>query len=89
MAINPPRFPRDLLWIPAHLEVRDGPSGDAFLPALYPRSHEHPDPQVKLGRVTDWPSAESGPVLGVGARLFLAGDEEISLLEWRQLVMGT
>jgi type VI secretion system protein ImpE len=89
LAMNPPKYPRDLLWAPAHLEMRGGPAGDVFLPVLYPGSHEHPDDQVKLGRMTDWKSAEGGPVLGVGRRMFLAGDEEFSLLEWRQLELET
>src|SRR5262245_43687511 len=32
LTLNAPRFPRDLLWMPAHLIVRDGPEGDVFLP---------------------------------------------------------
>jgi type VI secretion system protein ImpE len=85
LAMNPPRFPRDLLWAPARLEIRDGPAGDVFLPALYPGSHEHPDHQVKLGGATDWKGAEGEPVLGVGLRTFLADDDAVTLLEWRQL----
>jgi type VI secretion system protein ImpE len=87
LSINPPKFPRDLLWLPARLTVQDGPAGDVFLPALYPGSHESPDEQIKLGRVTDWKSPENGPVLGIGARMFLADDDTVSLLEWRQLEM--
>jgi type VI secretion system protein ImpE len=85
LTANAPKFPRDLLWLPARLEVRDGPAGDVFLPALYPGSHEHPDDQVKLGRLTDWASAEGGPVRGVGLRLFLVDDDAMNLLEWREL----
>jgi type VI secretion system protein ImpE len=79
------KFTRDLLYAPARVEIRDGPAGDVFLPAVYPGSHEHSDDQVKLGRVTDWSNPEQGPVRGVGQRMFLCGDDAISLLEWRQL----
>jgi type VI secretion system protein ImpE len=81
-----PRFPRDLLWLPARLETAES-AGDVFLPALYPGSHGHRDEQVRLGRVTDWarPGGDAGPVLGVGARAFLAGDQEVGLLELRDL----
>jgi type VI secretion system protein ImpE len=88
LAMNAPRFPRDLLWFPARLSVREGPTGEAFLPALYPGSHEHADSNIKLGRLTDWKSDEGGPVMGAGARVFLMGDDVISLLEWRQLQMA-
>jgi type VI secretion system protein ImpE len=85
LAMNPPKFPRDLLWVPAKLAVNDGPAGDVFLPALYPGSHEHADGPVRLGRATDWKQAEGGPVLGVGLRTFLVGEDAHSLLEWREL----
>jgi type VI secretion system protein ImpE len=87
VALNPPKFPRDLLWAPARLEIADA-AGDVFLPALYPGSHEHPDEAVRLGRLTDWRGGEAGPVLGVGLRTFLADDDPVPLPEWRQLVIG-
>ena len=85
LTLNPPKFPRDLLWVPAKLAVKDGPAGDVFLPALYPGSYEHAENPVKLGRATDWKQAEGGPVLGAGLRMFLVGDDAQSLLEWREL----
>lgn len=88
LALNPPKFPRDLIWAPARLEIRDGPAGEVFLPALYPGSHERPEEEIKLGRLTDWSKADDGPVHGVGQRLFLVGDEDISVLDWRQLQMA-
>jgi type VI secretion system protein ImpE len=87
LAMNAPKFPRDLIWVPARLEVRGGPAGDVFLPALYPQSHEHVDNQVKLGRMTDWQGTEGEPVRGAGLRMFIVGDDDVSLLEWRQLEM--
>jgi type VI secretion system protein ImpE len=89
VAMNPPKFPRDLLWIPARLEMTDSAAGSVFLPALYPRSHEHPDNQVKMGRMTDWQGPDTGPVLGVGLRTFLVDDDPVTLLEWRDLEIAT
>lgn len=83
IAIMPPRFPRDLLWVKARLETSSG-AGQVFLPALYPGTHEHKDHQVRLGRQTDW-SDDGGPVLGRGLRMFLAGDDASTLLEWRDV----
>ncbi len=59
VTMNPPRFPRDLLFIPAHLELEDE-QGEVFLPALYPGSHEHADDSVRLGRGTDWKELDGG-----------------------------
>ena len=84
IAANPPKFPRDLLWVPARLET-SGESGQVFLPALYPDSHAHAVEQVKLGRQTDWLGDDDGPVVGRGLRMFLAGDDASTLLEWRQV----
>jgi type VI secretion system protein ImpE len=85
IATNPPKFPRDLLWVTARLETHGGESGQVFLPALYPDSFSHADEQVRLGRQTDWLGDDAGPILGRGLRMFLAGDDASTLLEWRQL----
>jgi type VI secretion system protein ImpE len=85
VAMNPPRFPRDLLYAPARLELEQE-TGEVFLPVLYPGSHEHADDQVRLGRLTDWTAVEAGPVRGVGARVFLVDDDAASLLDWRELL---
>jgi type VI secretion system protein ImpE len=86
LTISPPKFPRDLLYMPAHLELEEE-SGDVFLPTLYPGSHEHPDDMVKLGRLTAWKEHEGGLSLAVGLHSYLRDDEPISLLEWRELKM--
>ncbi len=88
LTLNAPRYPRDLLWMPAHLSVRGGPEGDVFLPALYPGSHEHADETIKLGRSTEWKTVADGLVRGQGARMFLAGEDAAALLEWRELVVA-
>jgi len=84
VAMSPPKFPRDLVWAPARLTTMEGTVGDVFVPVLYPNSHTHKDTPVKFGRFTDW-STGDGPVYGVGARIFLVGDDPMHLLEWRQL----
>ncbi|HEX8499160.1 MAG TPA: type VI secretion system accessory protein TagJ [Pyrinomonadaceae bacterium] len=78
---------RDLLWAPARVEAAGGVLGEFFLPVLYAGSSEHAEPQVRLGRVTDWtrPGGREDLLLAAGARLFLADGEETSLLEVREL----
>jgi type VI secretion system protein ImpE len=89
IVIKPPRFPRDLIWLPGRLETLTGGAGDVLLPVLYPGTHEHPDNKVKLGRQTDWKGPEGGPMQGLGARVFLVDslDEAVPLLEWRELAL--
>jgi len=84
-----PRFPRDLIWFPAKLAVKDGPAGDVFIPALYHGSHANADDQVKLGRVTDWVGDEGAPVRGIGSRVFLVNDDARPMLDWRELQVLT
>ena len=85
LAMKPPRFPRDLLYVPARLDL-ETESGEVFLPTLYPRSHAHAVDAIRLGRATDWETLDGGPTLGVGARLFLVDDDAVGLLEWRELL---
>ena len=85
LAMKPPRHPRDLLYIPARLDLASE-SGEVFLPALYAGSHLHPNDAIKLGRATDWTTSGGGPTLGVGSRMFLVDDDPVSLLEWREMI---
>jgi type VI secretion system protein ImpE len=76
-----PKRPRDLLWQPIELAVRDGPSGEVFMPALYIGAERDSDNQVRLGRMTDW--IGSPLVRGRGRRTFLVGEEARSGLEMK------
>jgi type VI secretion system protein ImpE len=85
LTLNAPRFPRDLIWRPATLEMKSGETGEVFLPGLYAGSHAEADAQIKLGRATDWRGEENGATRGVGAKLFRADDRDVPLIEWRRL----
>jgi type VI secretion system protein ImpE len=87
ISMNAPRFPRDLLWIPAHLEMKAGDAGSVFLPALYPGTDQETDTQLKLGRLTDWRG--EALVRGVGLKTFFVGPDESSILDWRKLEITT
>ena len=80
-----PERPRELLWRPAHMVVRGGPDGEVFLPTLYAGSHAHEDDRVRLGRFTDWLGDQGAPVRGIGQRMFLSGEEDLSMLELEQI----
>jgi type VI secretion system protein ImpE len=83
--ITPPKRLRDLIWISAKIEMRDGVLGDVFLPALYHGSSEHPDERVRLGRMTDWKTIGEGTMLGAGQRIFLIDDSEQPILDIRNI----
>jgi type VI secretion system protein ImpE len=83
-----PERPRDLLWRRAHMVVRGGPDGEVFLPALYPGTHAAADDRLRLGRMTDWRGGEGAPVGGVGQRMFQVGEEDVAIMELREIVFS-
>jgi len=85
LTFEPIARPRDLLWREAHINVRQGPDAVVYVPVTYPGTTlEHGEASV-LGRETSWEEPEQGPVTGVGQRVFLAGDQELAILELESL----
>jgi type VI secretion system protein ImpE len=87
--VQAPSRLRDLLWIPA--AVRTSPDfrglelGEVLVPALTPRSAEHEDDAVRLGRATAWQALDGGGEAPVGQKLLLVDGEEFPILEVRAL----
>ena len=77
----PPQRPRDLIWRRAQMMVRDGPEGEVVVPAVYANPVGEVSDQVRLGRMTDWQGGDGEPVLGVGQRTFLVGDEALPIMQ--------
>ena len=78
MEISAPKQLRDLMWAPGRVEGIDGTVGEVFIPSLYVRSSEHPNDQVKLGRMTDWTQVNESLHLPSGLRLFMVdGNDEV------------
>lgn len=88
LELSVPERPRDLLWVPARIELSDGSQRRGYVPALYHGTHQHGTDHLKLGRGTDWTGPEGGPVQGLGQRMFLAGDLDKAMLELRSVRFG-
>lgn len=88
ITIAPPKTLFDTLWVSCHLTTWEGLAMNCFLPSLYPLSHRHEDDRVKLGRMTDWQSAGGFFVRAQGQHVFEVGDEDVNLLEIRELVFS-
>jgi type VI secretion system protein ImpE len=86
LEISAPERPRDLCWIPIQFQLVDDSQRRGYMPVLYCGSHEH-DEAVQLGRMTDWVGGDSGPVRGLGQRMFLAGDEGRAALDTRRVTI--
>lgn len=91
MAMEPPKRLRDLLWAPVLVrpseQMRELEFGEMLMPVLAPFSWRHADPLVRLGRVTDVDTLESGVEVPVGQKVWLIDDEEVPVLELRELVI--
>lgn len=89
---EPPRYPRDLIWLPARLETATE-SGNVFLPMIYHGSSVDEDVSLRLGRATDWTDGSNGGAAvfrGLGLKeWYLDGDEALPLVEFRSLSQAT
>ena len=72
---------RNFLWARVLLETWDGTVGELYLPSLYTGTNQHPDDNVKLGRMTDWKQVGEGLFRSFGLRLFSMDQTEKSLFE--------
>jgi type VI secretion system protein ImpE len=84
---------RDLLWIPVKMSLKEeskfsssGPH--VHLPALAPSTWRHKDDVVRLGRISVLEENAVGEYVPYGAKLLICGDEEISLLEVREMTFA-
>jgi len=88
LSLEPPKTLFDLLWIGASLTTWQGMSLHCWLPVLYPGSSAHEDDRIKMGKVTDWQQLGNGFSQGMGQHVYQAGDEDVSLLEIREVVFA-
>jgi type VI secretion system protein ImpE len=84
-----PRRPRDLIWRRASVSVNEGPDGEVYLPVIYESTRPDLSDEFLLGRATDWIGSAEGPVLGIGQRVFVIGDNAIGIMELTTLYFGT
>lgn len=88
LSITPPKTLFDLIWTTARITTWEGLTMSCYLPVLYPESFTHDDDRVKLGRMTDWVSLGGPFSKGAGQHVFLIGEEEVSILDIREVVFN-
>ncbi|MSP00684.1 MAG: tetratricopeptide repeat protein [Acetobacteraceae bacterium] len=84
---HPPKRPRDLIWRRVSMSVSEGPDGEVYVPAIYAGGEPASD-LLRLGRETDWTDPDAGPVRGIGQRVFLAGEDDIAIMDIGTLRFG-
>lgn len=85
LTLHPMDSPLDVLWRRASMVIRDGPDGDVYLPQLYVGSHKVADEEIQAGRATEWIGEEGEPVRGLGQRMMIVGDRDVSLIHIKEL----
>jgi type VI secretion system protein ImpE len=88
LAPRKPERPIDLLWLPAEMSVRGGPDGVVYLPCVYGDTPADAGDTLLLGRATEWIDGPGGVVRGRGQRMFLVGDQDLSILDLGELVFA-
>jgi type VI secretion system protein ImpE len=93
VTITAPTRLRDLRWIPARLQtgeaIRHKDLGEVLLPALTPAAWRHTDPELRLGRATDWEELPDGDFAPVGQKVLRIDGREVPLLDVRTLVLNS
>jgi type VI secretion system protein ImpE len=85
---RPPETLFDLVWRPAQMECRGGPDGEVYIPALYHGTYRESDDAMRLGRATDWRGEEENVIRGVGQRILLAGERDLSIMEINEITFN-
>ena len=86
VTFHPPQRQRDLLWRRATLEVRGGPSGEVFIPAVYPPTGPPLTGTLQLAQQTDFiGDGADSPVRGRGQRSFLVSDRAQPILDIQRI----
>lgn len=80
---------RDLVWLPAEVKWMNGGEAVALIPTRYPGSEQSDDPQIQLGRRTEWQHEDGDLYTGLGQRLLATNEDEYPLLEIRNVAMVT
>lgn len=82
--LEAPEDLRDLVWLPARIELVNGGAVPAFVPARYPGS-EHAEPAAALARLTRWQEESDGRVFGIGQRMLCSDIDDFALFDLREL----
>ncbi len=86
LVISPPKTLFDLLWTSARVTSWKGLTLNCYLPVLYPNSFLEEDDRVKLGRMTNWTPLGGPFIKGMGQHVFEIGDEDMAILEIREML---
>jgi type VI secretion system protein ImpE len=84
--IDPPEDLRDCVWMPAHLELRNGDQTLALIPTRYEGTETSVDGALQLARKTDWRELAPQVWAGSGQRVLCSDVGDFALMDVREIV---
>jgi type VI secretion system protein ImpE len=86
--IEAPEDLRDAVWTAATLTLANGGEVVALVPTRYADTPAQGSDAEKLSRATNWVDAGGETFVGVGQRLFATDQEDVALLDVRELILN-
>jgi type VI secretion system protein ImpE len=83
--IEPPADLRDMVWMPAHLQLENGGESVALIPTRYPGSETSTDGLIALARKTVWKEVAPDTHHGLGQRIIATDADDVPLMEVRTI----
>jgi type VI secretion system protein ImpE len=85
IGLEAPSDLRDVVWMPAHLELANGGEAAALVPARYPGSESDSDGLIRLARRTEWDEVAPETFHGRGQRMLATDSGEFPFLNVRRI----
>jgi type VI secretion system protein ImpE len=85
LKVDPPVDLRDLVWISAHLTLRNGGQHPVLIPTRYPGSAESGDDALARSSLTRWDALSDDAWAGLGQRMLASDRADFPLLDIRSL----
>lgn len=85
LQLKKPESLLDTVWRRAEIVIKDGPSGEVFVPMTYVDSVKVSE---RLGKDTAWQQLDEQLVTGIGQKMLLAGEHAVALAEIQQLSLA-
>lgn len=85
LEVEPPQDLRDVVWTVALLTINEGGQWPILIYSRYPGSEASTEAEIALARRTEWRSLGGDHAAGLGQRLFAYGDEDMPVLDLRNL----
>jgi type VI secretion system protein ImpE len=88
MKLDPPEDLRDCVWLPAHLQFKNGGETLALIPTRYEGSEKSDDGALQLARKTEWRELAPDVWVGSGQRVLGSDAGEHALMDVREILFN-